>query len=235
MVLRIAGLGYQKGFGGHFHNDNSVAVLRDIPGLILACPSNGPDAARVLRECVRLAREEQRLVVFLEPIALYPMRDLHEAGDNGCLGTYPEPGERIALGEVTTHGRGEDLAIVSFANGMHLSLQAQKRLAADGIATRVIDLNWLSPLPDDAMLEAAKGCRNILIVDETRRTGGVADALMTIFAEHDAKADGMAGSRPLARVSAQDSFIPTGPAYAVTMPSVDEIMAAAKALVGDKA
>ena len=35
----------------------------------------------MLRECVRLAREEQRLVVFLEPIALYPMRDLHEAGD----------------------------------------------------------------------------------------------------------------------------------------------------------
>ena len=44
MVLRIAGLGYQKGFGGHFHNDNSFAVLRDIPGLILACPSTGPDA-----------------------------------------------------------------------------------------------------------------------------------------------------------------------------------------------
>ena len=76
MVVRIAGLGYQKGFGGHFHNDNSVAVLRDIPGLILACPSNGADAVRMLRECVRLAREEQRLVGFLEPIALYPMRDL---------------------------------------------------------------------------------------------------------------------------------------------------------------
>ena len=28
MVIRIAGLGYQKGFGGHFHNDNSLAVLR---------------------------------------------------------------------------------------------------------------------------------------------------------------------------------------------------------------
>ena len=60
MVIRIAGLGYQKGFGGHFHNDNSLAVLRDIPGLILACPSRGDDAARMLRECVRLAREEQR-------------------------------------------------------------------------------------------------------------------------------------------------------------------------------
>jgi 2-oxoisovalerate dehydrogenase E1 component len=78
MVMRIAGLGYQKGFGGHFHNDNSVAVLRDVPGLVLACPSNGADAAMMLRECVRLAREEQRVVAFLEPIALYPMRDLHE-------------------------------------------------------------------------------------------------------------------------------------------------------------
>ncbi|MEL6413970.1 MAG: hypothetical protein AAFQ15_03410, partial [Pseudomonadota bacterium] len=47
-------------------------VLRDIPGLILACPSNGADAVLMLREAVRLAREEQRLVVFLEPIALYP-------------------------------------------------------------------------------------------------------------------------------------------------------------------
>ena len=76
MVLRIAGLGYQKGFGGHFHNDNSLAVLRDIPGVIVACPSHGADAVKMLRECLRLAREEQRVVVFVEPIALYPMRDL---------------------------------------------------------------------------------------------------------------------------------------------------------------
>uniref|UniRef100_UPI0035672A28 dehydrogenase E1 component subunit alpha/beta n=1 Tax=Phaeovulum sp. TaxID=2934796 RepID=UPI0035672A28 len=85
MVLRIAGLGYQKGFGGHFHNDNSLAVLRDIPGLIVAVPSNGADAARMLRECVRLAREEQRLVVFVEPIALYPMRDLAAEKDAGWM------------------------------------------------------------------------------------------------------------------------------------------------------
>src|SRR3546814_2769381 len=81
MVIRIAGLGYQKGFGGHFHNDNSLAVFRDIPGLVLAVPSNGRDAVAMLRECVRLAREEQRVVVFVEPIALYMTRDLHEEGD----------------------------------------------------------------------------------------------------------------------------------------------------------
>src|SRR5439155_11152 len=29
MVVRVAGLAYQKGFGGHFHNDNAVAVPRN--------------------------------------------------------------------------------------------------------------------------------------------------------------------------------------------------------------
>ena len=81
MVIRIAGLAYQKGFGGHFHNDNSFNVLRDIPGVIVACPSNGADAVAMLNESVRLAREEQRIVVFLEPIALYMTKDLHEDKD----------------------------------------------------------------------------------------------------------------------------------------------------------
>ena len=50
--VRVAGLAYQKGFGGHFHNDNSVAVLRDIPGLVVAVPSRPDDAAAMLRTCV---------------------------------------------------------------------------------------------------------------------------------------------------------------------------------------
>ena len=224
MVVRIAGLGYQKGFGGHFHNDNSVAVLRDIPGLILACPSNGADAAMMLRECVRLAREEQRLVVFLEPIALYPMRDLHEAGDGGWMTRYPDPSERIGFGEVGKLGDGEDLAILTFANGFHLSCQAQKRLEAEGIKARVIDMRWLSPLPEDAILNAVSGCRSVLVVDETRRTGGLAEALMTLLTE---RAD-----MPHARLSAEDSFIATGPAYAATMPSADGIVEAARKLTG---
>ncbi|MEM7700759.1 MAG: thiamine pyrophosphate-dependent enzyme [Pseudomonadota bacterium] len=223
MVVRIAGLGYQKGFGGHFHNDNSLAVLRDIPGLILAVPSNGADAAMMLRECVRLAREKQRLVVFLEPIALYPMRDLHEAGDGLWMRGYPDPDARIGFGEVGVDGDGDDLAIVTFGNGTYLSHQAKKVLEKSGIATRVIDTRWLSPLPEAALIEAIEGARNVLIVDETRRSGGVAEAMMALFAEN--------GVRSMARVTATDSFIATGPAYGATMPSRESIIEAAKALV----
>jgi 2-oxoisovalerate dehydrogenase E1 component len=220
MVVRIAGLGYQKGFGGHFHNDNSLAVLRDIPGLILACPSNGADAARMLRECVRLAREEQRVVVFLEPIALYPMRDLEAEKDGGWLCTYPDPQERIPLGEIGVSGAGRDLAIVTYGNGHYLSRQAQPLLAAKGIDARVIDLRWLSPLPEEAVLKATEGCKRVLIVDECRRSGNVSEALMALFAE--------AGRSGVSRVAAAESFIATGPGYGATLPSLDSIMAAAE-------
>jgi len=223
MVLRIAGLGYQKGFGGHFHNDNSLAVLRDIPGLILACPSTGRDAAMMLRECLRLAREEQRVVVFLEPIALYPMRDLHEAGDGGWMTRYPAPDARIGLGEVGVHGGGSDLAVVTYGNGYYLSRQALPEIAAAGMAARVIDLRWLAPLPEAALLEAVKGCGKVLVVDECRRSGNVSEALMTLFAEQGIAA---------ARLTAEDSFIATGPAYAAPLPSRAGIVAAARDLAG---
>ncbi|WP_187429449.1 1-deoxy-D-xylulose-5-phosphate synthase [Roseobacter fucihabitans] len=222
MVLRIAGLGYQKGFGGHFHNDNSLAVLRDIPGLIIACPSSGAEAAQMLRECHRLAREEQRVCVFVEPIALYPMRDLHKDGDGGWMTQYPAPDARLPLGSVGVHGRGSDLAIVTYGNGHYLSRQAQALLDADNIKTRVVDLRWLAPLPEAALLEAISGCARVLIVDECRRTGGQAEALMALMLENDIK--------NAARLTGADSFIATGPAYAATLPSRDGIVAAAKAL-----
>ena len=184
MVLRIAGLGYQKGFGGHFHNDNSLAVLRDIPGVIIACPSNGADAVGMLREATRLAREEQRLVVFVEPIALYPMRDLHEAGDGLWMNLYPQGIENIDLNDIGVHGSGTDLAILTYGNGYYLSRQAQPFLERNGVKTRVIDIRWLAPLALQSILAAVSECANVLVVDECRRTGGQGDSLMTQLAEN---------------------------------------------------
>ena len=92
MVVRVASFAYQKGFGGHFHNDNAIGALRDIPGLVIATPSRGDDAARLLRGAAALASEQGRVVAFLEPIALYHERDLHDEGDEGWLTDYPVAG-----------------------------------------------------------------------------------------------------------------------------------------------
>ncbi|MGE0179089.1 MAG: thiamine pyrophosphate-dependent enzyme [Sphingomonas sp.] len=228
MIVRIAGLGYQKGFGGHFHNDNSLAIFRDIPGLILAVPSNGADAVEMLRECARLALEEQRVIVFVEPIALYMTRDLHAEGDALWTAPYAAPGESrpIRLGELGVHGDGGDLAIVTYGNGVYLSRQAEKILAGQhGLKLRVIDLRWLAPLNEDGLIEATRGCKRVLIVDECRKTGSQSEALMALFAER-------APELPCARIAADDSFIPLGRAATLTLPSRDSIVEAALELVG---
>src|SRR3546814_13187247 len=78
------------------------------------------------------------------------------------------------LGQVGVHGDGSDLAIVSYGNGYYLSRQAEKILADDGVKARVIDLRWLGPVDEDALLAAVGGAQRLLIVDERseeRRVG----------------------------------------------------------------
>lgn len=228
MVIRIASLAYQKGFGGHFHNDNSIAVLRDLPGVVVACPSHGPDAAKMLRTCVRLAYEQGRVVVFLEPIALYMTKDLHENGDNGWLFEYPAPTETIAFGEVGVYGQG-DIVILTYANGYYLSRQAAKILSEQyQIAIKIIDIRWLSPLPIEAIMREVAQASSILIVDEGRRSGSVSEGLMTQLIEQ------MPSQTTIKRLTGEDCFIPLGTAWQHLLPSRDSIVTAVKALYKEK-
>lgn len=232
MVIRIAGLAYQRGFGGHFHNDNSFAVFRDIPGVILLCPSNGVEGVRLVRDAVRLAHEQQRVVILLEPIALYMTRDLHHEGDNGWLlspedtqgaGSYAS---EAYLPAPYVFGGGEQLAIVTYGNGYYLSRQAEKLLTEQGYQVRVIDLRCLIPLQTEALITALGNCQKVLIVDECRRRGSLSEELFTVL--HEAKP----GHFSIQRLCAEDSFIPLGKAAYITLPSRDQIVAKAMDMLG---
>jgi len=222
MVVRIAGYGYQKGFGGHFHNDNSVAALRDIPGLVIASPSRPDDAAAMLRTCVAAADVDGTLSVFLEPIALYHTRDLHSDGDAAWLA--PAPADHAPIGRGRTHGSGTDLTLVTFANGVRMSLRVARRLEAAGVSCRVLDLRWLAPLPVDDLLREAAATGRVLVVDETRRTGGVAEPVITALSD-----GGFTGA--VRRVASEDSFIPLGDAALTVLLSEETIHDTAMSMV----
>ncbi|MFF0497112.1 thiamine pyrophosphate-dependent enzyme [Nocardia aobensis] len=222
MVVRIASFAYQRGFGGHFHNDNSVAALRDIPGVVVAAPARADDAAAMLRRCVELARGEGRVCLYLEPIALYHTRDLHRPGDAGWLATPAD--DPASLARARIHGDGADLTIVTFANGVPMSLRVARRLADNGIHARVLDLRWLTPLPVDDLLHHARATGAVLVADEARRSGGVSESVCT------ALLDGGFDGR-LARVTSADSFVPLGPAAELVLLSEAAIEAAAHRLL----
>ncbi|HSJ95168.1 MAG TPA: transketolase C-terminal domain-containing protein, partial [Gaiellaceae bacterium] len=223
MVVRIPGYGYQRGFGGHFHNDDAVAVLRDIPGLVVASPARPDDAAAMLATCAASALVDGSVCVFLEPIALYHTRDLHEDGDDEWVSRLTSA--HVPVGSARTYLDGGDLTIVTWANGLRMSLRVARRLAERGVHARVLDLRWLAPLPVGDVLREASATGRVLVVDETRRTGGVSEGVLAELV--DAGFDGR-----LARVASKDSFVPLGDAARFVLVSEDEIEAAAIGLIG---
>ncbi len=231
MVVRIAGWAYQKGFGGHFHNDNSIAALRDVPSLIIATPSRGDDAVKMMRTCTALARVDGRVVVFIEPIALYMTKDLHATKDGQWSFAYPPPGEFISLGEGAVYraasDKPDDVTILTFANGVHMSLRAAKTLREKhDVLARVVDLRWLNPLNEAFILEQALATQRVLVLDEGRRTGGISEAILSLIYEN-------CGSKvKAARLNAEDTYIPLGPAADHVLPLEDDIVSAVLSLLG---
>ncbi|MGA9276364.1 transketolase C-terminal domain-containing protein, partial [Ilumatobacter sp.] len=216
-----------KGFGGHFHNDNSIAVLRDIPGLAIASPAHPADAAPMLRECVSHARATGAVAVFLEPIARYHDGDLHEPGDGEW--SAPLVDGRAELGRARTYRPSGDapcdLTIVTWANGTYLGRRAQRRLELEhGVRCSVVDLRWIAPMPVADVVAAAIETGRVLVVDETRRSGGVGEGIVS-----ELVAAGFHGS--IDRLAARDSFVPLGAAANLVLVSEDQIVERALAAV----
>ena len=215
MVVRVAGYGYQEGFGGHFHNDDAIAVLRDIPGLVVATPARADDAAAMLRTCVAAAKVDGTVSVIVEPIARYHTADLYESGDRAWLAA-PDAATHVAIGSARTYGDGSDLTIITSGNGVFLSLRVARRLAGHGIGARVVDLRWIAPLPIDDIVREAAATGSVLVADETRASGGISEGVLTALIDA-----GYTGR--MARVTSLDSFVPLGAAAKLVLLSEDDI------------
>ena len=226
MVVRIAGLGYQKGFGGHFHNDNSIAALRDVPGLVVGCASRGDDAATMLRTLAALAEVDGRVSIFLEPIALYMTKDLYDPGDGQWLTAYPPPQQAMPLGEARLYNAAaEDLVIFTYGNGVPMSLRAARAIESRlGWKVRIVDLRWLVPLNEHLIADQARSAKRIVIVDEGRHAAGVGEGVITAIVEAGL------GARPLRRVVGADTYTPLAGAAFLVLPGEADIVAAAEAL-----
>ena len=228
MVIRIPGLAYQKGFGGHFHNDNSISIFRDIPGLIIAVPSNGEDAVKMLRSSVKAAYEQGRIVVFIEPIALYMTKDLIAKGDEKWSFKYPDLNEEISIGDIKKYGEGNSLTILSYGNGLYISLQAQQEIERKiKKKIQIVDLRWLSDINIKNLLNTIGNSSRILIVEECRKSGSYGEGLL---------ADLNVASKSSLKIkllAAQNSFIPIGEGATSTLPNKNSIIKAAQELYSE--
>jgi len=118
------------------------------------------------------------------------------------------------------------LTIITYGNGLYLSLQAQKEIEKKlNKKIKVIDLKWLSDINLENLLKAIGTCAKVLIVDECRKKGCHGEGLIADMAS-------VSNKRLTIKLhAAEDSFIPLGEAATVTLPSKESIIKYALELV----
>ena len=220
MVVRVPGWPYQRGFGGHFHNDNSW-LHSTSPGSSSRCPPVRR-RPRLLRTLVGMAaaedasgvRRADRAVSLPGPARARRQRagTVSAAAGVGADAAVRDEGRLHVLGESAA-----ETLVVTFGNGVGMS---RRGIAACGVRADVYDLRWLAPLPAEHLLVIARGYGSVLVVDETRRSGGVSERVVRRWST------GL--WRVVRRVTSADSVIPLGPAAATVLLSEAQVAAAAR-------
>ena len=188
------------------HSQTLEAWFVHAPGLVVVMPSTPADAKGLLKSAIR----EPNPVVFLEKRLLYSRRGPVPDGDV----TVP-----IGVADVTREGR--DVTVVTYAQGVHLALQAARQLARQSIEVEVIDVRTLKPLDLETVAESVRKTRRLVVVSEGARAGGYASEVVARLV--DELWDVLAAAP--ARVTAEDTPIP----YAAqlerrVLPQVDDVV-----------
>ncbi len=230
LVVRAAcGGGY--GDGGQ-HQQALWGMLAGVPGLSVVVPSTPGDAAGLMLAALaapgpvvflehKLLSREWLDVVGGSPISVARL-DVPSAGAVGDVADPPQP---VPLGVAALRRPGRDLAIISLGVGVHRSITAADRLAAEGLDAAVLDLRSVAPLDRDAVVALAAGTGHVLVVDEDYTRGGLSGEIAAILAESDVPAR-------YARVTCEETIPYARSLEAQVLPGVDRIAAAGRRLVG---
>jgi len=203
------------------HSQCFAAWYGSVPGLKVVCPYSAEDARGLLKSAIR----DPNPVVFLENELMYGVTfDLDERVlDNDFL---------LPIGKAKVEREGKDITIVTFSHAVGTSLEAAKKLEADGISAEVINLRSIRPLDEAAIVKSVKKTNRIITVEEGWPHFGIGSEIAALVMESDAF-DYL--DAPLERVTGADVPMP----YAenlekLALPQVDDIINTAKRVMSRK-
>ena len=185
------------------------ALMRTIPGMTVMCPSDDVEARKMLHA----AYEMDGPVYIRFGRAATPV---YHAEDFSFV---------VGKGEVLQDGT--DVAVIATGILVPEAIEAGKRLAAEGISTRVINMATIKPLDTELVLRAARECGKIVTVEEHNIIGGLGEAVCAALAE--------GCPVPVRRVGVNDAFGHSGPAAELLKEfglTADHIVEAARTLAG---
>lgn len=97
---------------------------------------------------------------------------------------------------------GRDATIIATGYMLTEAIKAVDLLEADGLDVAVLEMCTLKPLDEDAIVAAAKRTGAIVTAENCSDTGGLADGVAAVLAEH--------WPTPLVKVAVEDEFSQSG-------------------------
>ena len=142
-----------------------IALMRAIVNMNIIVPCDGPQT----REAVLAA-------------AKYPGPFYIRIG-RPKVPTIEEKGE-FQLGKAQVLTEGSDIAIIACGIMVNEALLAARSLLEKGIKARVINIHTIKPLDSQAVIEAARKTKGIIVCEEHTIVGGLASAVDEVVAEN---------------------------------------------------
>jgi len=180
--------GITVGEDGASHQCNEdLALMRNIPGMVVMCPSDDIEA----RAAVRAAIEYEGPVYLRFGRAAVPVIN-------------DKPDYKFEIGKGTVVRPGKDVTIIATGICVDSAIGAAEMLAADGIDAEVINIHTIKPLDDELVVASAKKTGKVVTVEEHSVIGGLGSAVCECLSENY--------PTPVKRLGMQDVFGESGSA-----------------------
>ena len=151
--------------GPTHHGVFDMSYLRMVPNMRIMAPSDEAELARALHTAISLDG----------PVALrYPRGE----AEGAPVPVSPEP---LEVGRGIVRREGSDVTILAFGRMVRQSLDAAQILAEEGIDVRVVDMRWVKPIDEDAVVAAAD-TKLVVTIEDGAVMGGAGSGVLEVMA-----------------------------------------------------
>ncbi|MDR3651828.1 MAG: transketolase C-terminal domain-containing protein [Paludibacter sp.] len=165
-ILGVSGGVSYGALGFSHHSLHDIAVLRTFPGMHIVLPCDIYQTKKLVEELVD-----------------YPYPVYIRVGRNAVPNVYENENPEFKIGKANLLLEGDDLTIIGTGETVYHCLEAGKKLHAQGIKARVIDMHTLKPFDKEIIEKAARETGKIITVEEHSISGGLGGAVSEIVSQ----------------------------------------------------